>query len=86
MASSTPQNVAETASEPVQLSLHELTLIGLFSGPDGHAALLRAADGQIARVKPGDKAFGLHVAAMDDRAVQLTDSAGRVTTLTLPNG
>jgi hypothetical protein len=86
MTATTPPNVAAKAAEPVQLSLHELTLIGLFSGPSGRAALLRGAGGQIARVSPGDEAFGLQVAAMDDRVVHLTDKAGRVTTLSLPQG
>ena len=84
MSSDTPAQVATAAQITDALPLHELTLIGLFSGPDSHTALLRNRSGKIARAAAGQTVFGLKVQAIDAQALHGTDARGRSITLQLP--
>ncbi|WP_322889377.1 MULTISPECIES: hypothetical protein [unclassified Yoonia] len=75
---------AVQATTPDALALDRLTLIGLFSTTEGPAALLRAADGQVARIVPGMQTMGLTVTAIGDTQVLITDSAGVTFAMQLP--
>ncbi|MFT6074047.1 MAG: hypothetical protein ACJAZ1_000962 [Yoonia sp.] len=72
------------ATLPAALDTHALSVIGVMSLNGALAAFLRSSDGEIARVSPGDMAFGMTVTAIGDAQVMLTDSAGRTQSLQLP--
>lgn len=84
MSQQTPPQVAQTAAQPDVLPLRELTLIGLFSGPQGNRALLRSGRGQIAEVSAGDAAFGHTVAAVAESHVMLTNRMGQTFSIQMP--
>ena len=86
MSEPTPALAAEKATLPDALELHTLALIGLIDAQGGPAALLRSAQGQIARVHVGEVAFGANITAIGTDQVILTDRWGRTQTLTLPSG
>lgn len=77
MSDQTPTLVADTATQPDVLSLRSLTVIGLMRTQDGQVALLRSAGGKIARVQAGTDVFGVHVTAISDTQVLLTDRSGQ---------
>ena len=74
------------ADQPDALPLDQLTVIGLFSGPDGGRALLRAPSGDIAALTPGESAFGVTLDAVDESQAIVTDRRGQSFALTLPAG
>ena len=65
------------------LPLGRTSLIGLFSGPDGHAALLRLGSGDVVRAVQGDVVAGAVVTAIADDALRLWED-GQETILTMP--
>ncbi len=85
MTTETTPFVAQTASIPDALPLHEVSLLGLFGGPEDQSALLRNPAGDVAMVKTGDRVFGLTVIAMNDASVQFRDERGRDGTLSIPH-
>ena len=84
MTTDTPANVAASATLPDILVLENLTVIGVFTGVDAPAALIRSRRGDIARVIAGETAFGVTIAAIDAAQVVLTDSAGTQHVLMVP--
>jgi len=78
--------VIENAQEPEKLDLNKLTLLGIFTKPDGSTALIRMANGQIASVTPGDTTGDMTVTALDDNALYLSDRRGRQVVLEMPKG
>ncbi|MFN3664009.1 hypothetical protein [Yoonia sp.] len=66
------------------LDLNSLTLIGLFSTTEGPAALIRSADGQVARVVPGEQALGITATAIGDAQVLVTGADGVTLAMRLP--
>lgn len=84
MTDITPANVAASATQPAAISLHDLTVIGVFIASNSAAVLLRSARGRIARVSAGDQAFGVVVAAISEDQVILTDRSGKQYALIVP--
>jgi hypothetical protein len=77
-------DVGQLAQSKAQLQLDSITVIGLFSGPQGDSALLRMGDGEIQKVAAGDTAGVLTVLAIDHAVVTLRDHRGQTFQLTLP--
>ncbi|WP_043699594.1 hypothetical protein [Yoonia vestfoldensis] len=86
MAQSDTSPAAAQATTPDALALDRLTLIGLFSTTEGPAALIRAANGQIARIVPGMQTMGLTVTAIGETQVLITDRDGVTFAMQLPAG
>ncbi|WP_394177937.1 hypothetical protein [Yoonia maritima] len=84
MTNDTPANVAASATLPDLLTLDNLTVIGVMAGQAPPAALLRSSRGDIARVSPGESAFGVVIAAIDANQVVLTDRIGTQHVLAVP--
>ena len=68
------------------LDLHALQLLGVMQAHDGPAALLRSAEGGIARLQIGEEAFGVRVTAIGETEVILTNRWGQPESLALPQG
>lgn len=78
-------SVAEAqATTPDILALDRLTLIGLMNTPEGPAALIRAANGRVARIVPGMRTLGVTVTAIGDTQVLLTGSDGVTKAMQMP--
>jgi hypothetical protein len=86
MSEPDPILAGQKATRPDALDLSELSVIGVIDGHSGAAALLRASNGNLARVTPGDAAFGVTVTAIGDAQILLTDRWGRTQSLQLPSG
>lgn len=71
----TSDETAEAATLSGALPLDQLSLIGLFHGPDGGQALLRLTDGEIVRVGTGAAVAGGRVTAISRDAVRLRHGA-----------
>jgi hypothetical protein len=71
MTTDTPANVAASATLPDLLSLENLAVIGVMTGQEAPAALIRSRRGDIARVTAGETAFGVTIAAIDATQVVL---------------
>ncbi|WP_106744647.1 hypothetical protein [Yoonia maritima] len=84
MTNETPSHVASSATQPDLLTLDTLTVIGVISGQAPPAALVRSSRGDIARVSPGETAFGVVIAAIDGNQVVLTDRVGTQHVLSVP--
>lgn len=81
-----PTLARQHATLPDELHVGTLSVIGLIEAHDGAVALLRSSNGQIARVKTGDVAFGVTITAIDGAQILLTDRWGRTQSLQLPHG
>jgi hypothetical protein len=66
------------------LALDRLTLIGLFNTAEGPAALIRAANGQVARIVPGMQTMGVTVTAIGETQVLVTGRDGVTVAMQLP--
>lgn len=86
MAEPDPAFAGQKATLPDVLDVDVLSVIGVIDGHNGVAALLRSSRGQIARVTPGDAAFGVTVTAIGEGQILLTDRWGRSQSLQLPSG
>lgn len=84
MDMTTATDVGLMAQSEAKLPLNEIALIGIFTGPGGDSALIRAADGHISKVAAGDRAGGLTVQAIADDGLHLTDRRGQSFVLTIP--
>ena len=82
---STNSIIDHSAVIPGALPLHALTLISLFTSPDGNTALLRDARGQVTRVKAGDVTGGLTILAISDEGLHLADARGKAFMLAIPD-
>ena len=80
----TNPDVGRMAQSDAQLPLHEVSVIGLFSGPNGASALLRMRDGDIVKVGPGDRAGSLTVLSVDESSVAVRDWRGKTWRMALP--
>ncbi|WP_386682614.1 hypothetical protein [Loktanella sp. R86503] len=80
----TSTDVGQLAKSKSQIQLDRITVIGLFTGPQGDSALLRMRDGAIEKVTTGDQAGGLTVLAIDATAITLRDRRGQSFQLGLP--
>ena len=58
MSSNTTPETAAAATLPAALPLNQTQLLGLFTGPSGARALIRAANGDTAIAGPGDPVPG----------------------------
>ena len=72
------------ATHRVGLSRGNVSLVGVFAGADGRHALVRLPNGNIERVKAGDRVQGVQVAAINADSVRLT-GRGKDTLLRLPD-
>lgn len=81
MSTTLPQTIAAQVDV---LPLDGLTLIGLFTGPEGGRALLRAPSGDIQKLNPGEHAFGVTLTAVDDMQAVVTDANGNAFVLEVP--
>ncbi len=81
----TAPDVGRMAQSATQLPLDAITLIGLFTGPNGDTALIRMRDGDIHKVTPGETAGSLTLLAIRDNAAEVRDHRGNVFDLTLPD-
>ncbi|MHA6343973.1 amidophosphoribosyltransferase [Roseivivax sp. CAU 1761] len=79
----TPDLVAEHATREAELEHHGVTLLGTFGADAEPEAILRLADGGIARVVRGDRVGAEVVQAIDHDAVVLA-RAGRARHLHIP--
>lgn len=79
----TNPDVGRLAQSDTQLPLDTITVIGLFTGPNGDSALLRMRDGEIRKVAPGDTAGPLTILAVDDSTVSVRDHRGQTYRLAL---
>jgi hypothetical protein len=61
----------------------QTSLLGVIAGPNGRVALLRTPDGQVRRMRVGDRIEGMTVSAVGDSSVQLQGGGAR-TVLTVP--
>lgn len=77
--------VAANAVTPDALPLHKLTLIGVMSAGDTSSALIRTAQGQIAKVTVGDQVGARTVAAISDDALILAAPNGSQLELQMPS-
>lgn len=77
-------DVGRMAQSKEKLPLDKITLIGIFTGPSGDSALIRAADGSIRKVQAGDRTDGLTVQAIAADRLQLSDRRGQSIVLTMP--
>jgi hypothetical protein len=75
---------ARPATHRVGLSRGKVSLVGVFAGADGRHALLRLPNGDIERVKAGDRVQGVQVAAINADSVRLA-GRGKDTLLRLPD-
>ncbi len=79
-----PAAAAFNGSVRSGVSRGNVSLIGVFGGADGLHALLKLPNGQIERVRAGDKVQGIQVAAVGKDSVQITGRGGN-TLLRLPD-
>lgn len=80
---STAGEVARAATLSSGLPAGETGLIGVFANGSDRTALLRMADGRVARVRRGDNVEGWTVSSIDDTSVRLTGRSG-ARTLSVP--
>jgi len=80
----TKASVARAATIKDGISLGEVSLIGIFGKSSSRRALVRTPDGDVVRVKTGDRVRGWSVAAIGKSAVRMARS-GKTRTLRLPN-
>ena len=81
----TAKTVGQMAQSTTKLQLDAITVIGLFTGPQGDTALIRTGKGEIHKIAAGDRVAGLTILTITDRQVQLRDHRGRTYELTLPD-
>ena len=86
MADPDPTLAGQKATTHMALDLTALSVIGVMQAHDGKAALLRSAQGQIARVLVGQDAFGIRITAIGDNQILTTDRWGRTQSLEIPQG
>ncbi|MFU8824386.1 hypothetical protein [Yoonia sp.] len=84
MSQPDPTLAEAQATTPDVLDLNSLTLIGLFTTSEGPAALIRAANGQVARIVPGTHALGVTATAIGESQVLVTGADGRTLAMRLP--
>lgn len=83
-ARTSPKAIASAATEHAEWnSLDGFILIGVFEGVDARIALMRLPNGDVRRVRKGDRIGRWSVAGIDPTAVRLSRE-GQVQTLTLP--
>jgi hypothetical protein len=75
---------AAQATRADVLDLENLTLIGLIRTSEGPAALIRAPNGQVARIVPGAQALGVTATAIGDAQVLITGADGRTLAMRMP--
>ncbi len=61
----TPPATKAAATQKNALPRRGIVLLGTFVKPDGPYALIRASDGRVTRVSPGDSIGGLHITAIE---------------------
>ena len=81
----TAKTVGQMAQSTAKLPLDAITVIGLFTGPQGDSALIRMRDGDIHKIAAGDKIGGLTITVITPRQVQLRDHRGQTFDLSLPD-
>lgn len=77
------QIVAQAATNTDVLPMGELSLIGIFHGPGGYRALLRAPNGSVGLVRPGDRFASVRVAGIGDGVVAI-ERRGETVQLSMP--
>ena len=81
----TSASVARAATESNQISLRQVSLIGVYGQPGSRRALVRLANGRYQKVQVGDRLDGGQVAAIGSEELQYV-KRGRAVTLTMPRG
>ncbi len=79
----TPPEVAAAASVPAALDLSDLTLIGVFRGPESARVLLRLPSGEIAEHALGDQLSEGQIVSIGEDWITLARN-GRETVLRMP--
>ena len=76
----TTPKIQSAATQDDVLPRRGIVLLGTFVKPDGPYALIRAGDGRIARVSPGDRIGGLRITAIEPGLVHINrnDRPGRL--------
>jgi hypothetical protein len=72
LGSTVPSETLAKATQPGVLPVGDTTLIGLFNGPDGGAALVRLPGGAVVRVAAGTQVAGGRVTAIDEDGLHLS--------------
>lgn len=86
MADTDTALAGQNATQSDVLDMHALQLLGVMQAHDGPAALLRSAQGDIARLQIGEEAFGIRVTAIGETEIILTNRWGQSESLALPQG
>lgn len=76
---------SKPTAQRIGLTRGNVSLVGVFAGADGRRALVRLPNGDIERVKVGDKVQGVQIAAINEDSVQVAGRGGRNTLLRLPD-
>lgn len=82
-AGATPVNVANLATQSLDLDRRGLTLLGVFGRTDSLSALVRLSSGQVKRVNVGDKIGSGVVLGIDTDGLMLAQY-GQTRRLQLP--
>lgn len=83
LGATVPEETLAQATEPGALDVGETALIGLMSGPEGGAALLRLPGGAVVKVAAGAQVAGGRVTAISEDGLRLL-RGGEEIILTMP--
>lgn len=86
MSDPTPALVASKATLSDAIDLNAMTVIGVIHTSAEPAAILRSAQGDIARVEVGAAVFGVFITAIGDSQVLVTDQSGQTKSLVVAGG
>lgn len=81
----TPQNVAQTATQPDALPTGGTVLLGIFGSTSAPEALVRTGGGRVKRVKSGSRVASSVVVVIDENGL-LLQRGGKTQRLEIPGG
>ncbi|SEM50032.1 hypothetical protein SAMN04488003_101329 [Loktanella fryxellensis] len=80
----TGQDVGAIAQSAAKLPMDAITLIGLFTGPQGDSALIRKPDGRVVHLARGETTDRLTLLDVTDQVAAVRDGRGTVFSLAMP--